>query len=156
MLMPMTPAIARLHSLHAFFTHRESPAFSSTVLNLYNSTDVVLGLGADTPPPTDHRPEPRQWRTSEMVSFLSHIALERLSCKAGSEGVPAAIKGKEDEDPSYVRVMVNGQQANMHGCESGPAGTCEWEEWKEWMDERLDRYSDWDAACENDEDEDDE
>lgn len=87
-----------------------------------------------------------------MVSYLSHIALERFSCAPGSEGVPATLGDKEDEEPSFVRVMVNGQQANMHGCESGPAQSCPWEEWKVWMDERLDRYSDWEGNCDKEED----
>ena len=126
------------------------------MLNLYNATDDALGPSAFLPPPTDHRPEPRQWRTSEMVSYLSHIALERFSCEPGSEGVPAAMYKRngddKDEDPSFVRVMVNGQQANMHGCESGPAQSCPWEEWKEWIDDRLEQYSNWEGNCDKEED----
>lgn len=141
-----------VYRLHLFFTHRESPAFTSTILNLYNATDDRLGPSADLAPPLDHRPEPRQWRTTELVAFLGHIALERFSCAPGT--VEGASAFDEDEVPSFVRVMVNGQQANMHGCESGPKGSCAWPDFKPWMDERIERYSDWDAVCTKDEDDD--
>lgn len=142
--------------LHTFFTHRESPAFTSTILNLYNSSDASLGPAAGLAPPLDHRPEPRQWRTSELVAFLGHIALERFSCDEGADVGSAKADGdEEDGAPSFVRVMVNGQQANMHGCDDGPGGSCAWADWKIWMDERLERWSDWDTACTKEEEKDD-
>jgi hypothetical protein len=70
-----------------------------------------------------------------MVSYLSHIALERFSCAPGSEGVPISMRTGDDEDE-----------------ESGPAQSCAWEEWKEWIDDRLEQYSDWEGNCDKEED----
>jgi hypothetical protein len=121
--------------LHTFFTHRESPAFVATFLNLYNST--VNGMpAASVPPVLDHRPEPRQWRTSELVPFLGHIALERFSCGQ-------SLDGSDD----YVRAMVNGKFERMIGCEDGLEGSCKWPTFEKWVDDRLESYSSWDEVC---------
>lgn len=53
--------------------------------------------------------------------------------------------------PSYVRVMVNGRQAVSSGCEDGPKGSCKWKTWKKWIDERVDRWGDFQGVCDKDE-----
>lgn len=129
--------------LHTFFTHRESPAFVATFLNLYNST--VNGMpAASVPPVLDHRPEPRQWRTSEIVPFLGHIALERFSCGIQSSDV-AGNKTSDD----YVRAMVNGKFERMVGCEDGLEGSCTWETFSNFIDDRLKIWGEqwWDEVC---------
>lgn len=139
--------------LHLFFTHRESPAFVSTVLNLFNSTDPELGPAAGADPDLTRRPEPRQWKTSNMVAFLGHVAIEKFECDKDSLEDHYVVNGnKHEQRPSFVRVMVNGQQAMMHGCDSGPGQSCAWEEWKEWIDGRLEHWNNWNEMCEDEED----
>ncbi|GHJ85260.1 hypothetical protein NliqN6_1662 [Naganishia liquefaciens] len=127
--------------LHTFFTHRESPAFVATFLNLYNTTRDGMPA-ASLPPALDHRPEPRQWRTSELVPFLGHVALERFSCGVQLTGV--AGERKSDD---YVRAMVNGKFEKMIGCEDGLEGSCKWDTFSSWVDDRIERFGAWDEVC---------
>jgi hypothetical protein len=119
-------------SLHPSFTHRESPAFVAVFLNLYNSTS--LERPATVPPTLDARPTNWAWRTSHLISFLGHVSLERF---------------KDDETKeSYVRAVVNGKQEEMGGCDDGVWGSCKWETFSKWVEERIERYKDWESICE--------
>jgi hypothetical protein len=119
-----------LTSLHPHFTHRESPAFVAVFLNLFN--DTSLPNPSSQTPPLDHRPLNRQWRTSHLVSFLGHIALERFEC---------------EDDETYIRALVNGREKVMGGCEDGIGGSCKWETWRDWVEERGGRWGDWAGVC---------
>ncbi|KAJ9109297.1 hypothetical protein QFC21_000626 [Naganishia friedmannii] len=134
--------------LHAFFTHRESPAFVATFLNLYN--DTVNGMpAASVPPVLDMRPEPRQWRTSELVPFLGHIALERFSCGIQDPASDLVAAGEKDTSNDYVRAMVNGKFERMIGCDDGLGKACRWETFEKWVDARLEIWGEqwWDEVC---------
>lgn len=99
-------------------------------LNLYNSTE--LAHPASEPLPLDHRVDGRSWRTSHLVSFLGHVALERF----------------KDDEESFARVVINGKQEVMGGCDDGVAGSCKWSTFEKWIEERVDRWSDWESVCE--------
>jgi hypothetical protein len=140
--------------LHAFFTHRESPAFVATFLNLYN--DTVNGMpAASVPPATEFRPEPRQWRTSELVPFLGHIALERFSCGIQDPASASVAEGKKDTSNDYVRAMVNGKFERMIGCDDGLGRACRWDTFEKWVDARLEVWGEqwWDEVCTKKDDE---
>ncbi|KAI5451922.1 hypothetical protein NCC49_001223 [Naganishia albida] len=145
----MPPNGTHTQLLHTFFTHRESPAFVATFLNLYN--DTVNGMPpASSPPALDTRPEPRQWRTSELVPFLGHVALERFSCGVQEPGV-------DDKDTSndYVRAMVNGKFERMIGCDDGLGSACKWDSFAKFVDSRLEIWGEqwWDEVCTKKDDE---
>ncbi|OCF61165.1 hypothetical protein L486_00810 [Kwoniella mangroviensis CBS 10435] len=118
--------------LHPSFTHRESPAFVAVFLNLFNSSSHPHP--ASEVPPLDHRVDDRAWRTSHLVSFLGHVALERFHCKGDKE--------------EYVRAVVNGRAEKMSGCEDGKEGSCKWKTFDKWVDERAQRWGDWESVCE--------
>lgn len=105
------PVTELIHRLHPSFTHRESPGFVAVFLNLFNSTS--LAHPASEPPPLDHRVPDRAWRTSHLIPFLGHIALERYHCDSDGDG---------HDDGDYVRAVVNGRQQVMGGCEDGLEG----------------------------------
>lgn len=139
---------ARHRSLHAFFTHRESPAFVATALNLYNQTtrgtDDASIPPASIDPPLEYRPAQRAWKTSELVPFLGNIALERFTCPNSDSD---AADGDADTT-DYIRVMVNGKQERMAGCENGLDGSCEWQAFKRFVREREELYGKWREVCE--------
>ncbi|ODN92151.1 hypothetical protein L198_05824 [Cryptococcus wingfieldii CBS 7118] len=127
----LPPNATHTQLFHPSFTHRESPAFVATFLNLYNST---YAHPASLNPPLTYRPpkSERAWRTSHVVSFLGHVALERFHCGDGGD---------------YVRAKVNGKQEKMGGCEDGLEGSCKWETFYKWVDERALRWSGWEEVC---------
>jgi len=119
-------------SLHPSFTHRESPAFVAVFLNLYNSTE--LEHPASEEPPLDRRMDNWAWKTSHLISFVGHVSLERFQ--------------DDDTHQSYVRAVVNGQQEEMGGCSDGVWNSCKMETFKRWVDERVEKYGDWESVCE--------
>ncbi|WRT70288.1 uncharacterized protein IL334_007286 [Kwoniella shivajii] len=127
----LPPNATHTQLLHPSFTHRESPAFVAVFLNLFNSTSHPHP--ASETPPLDHRVDDRAWRTSHLVSFLGHVALERYHCK---------------HDGDYVRAVVNGIQQTMSGCEDGLEGSCKWKTFDKWIDQRAARWGDWESVCE--------
>ncbi|WWD03521.1 hypothetical protein V865_001574 [Kwoniella europaea PYCC6329] len=128
----LPPNATHTQLLHPSFTHRESPAFVAVFLNLFNSSSHAHP--AFEVPPLDHRVDDRAWRTSHLVSFLGHVALERFHCKGDKE--------------EYVRAVVNGRAEKMSGCEDGKEGSCKWKTFDKWVDERAQRWGDWESVCE--------
>ncbi|KAK8853162.1 hypothetical protein IAR55_003863 [Kwoniella newhampshirensis] len=126
----LPPNATHTQLLHPSFTHRESPAFVAVFLNLFNSTSHAHP--ASETPALDHRVPDRAWRTSHVVSFLGHIALERFHHKHNGD---------------YVRAVVNGKHEIMSGCEDGLDGSCKWKTFHDWIDERAQRWSDWESVC---------
>ncbi|KAH6902079.1 histidine phosphatase superfamily [Coprinopsis sp. MPI-PUGE-AT-0042] len=130
------PNATHTQHLHIFFTHRESPAFVATTLNLYNSTvSPESSIPASYPPPLSYRPTSRAWKTSHVVPFLGHITVERFHCTL-------------PEEKDYVRVVVNGRKESMGGCDDGLDGSCEYHKFKTWVRERESVYGEWRERCE--------
>ncbi|GAA5845545.1 hypothetical protein JCM11251_002089 [Rhodosporidiobolus azoricus] len=109
-----------------YVTHREEPAFALTALGLWNMTDDQF--------PTDRNPEDRVFKSSHIIPFLGHVALERMSCEA-------------DKENDYIRVMVNGAPQLLESCQDGPGGSCRMDLFEEFVKERTERYKDFDGAC---------
>lgn len=172
----LPPNATHTQLLHPSFTHRESPAFVAVFLNLYNGSDVTFPASTDLP--LDHRIDDRAWRTSHLVSFLGHIAIEKFKCpvdrwhtpgelksvipiSAGEvEGIQALdldIEGEGDDDlkkrkrkpkhASFVRAVVNGKMERMADCEDGIGHACKWETFGEFVNQRAERWGDWESVC---------
>ncbi|KAK4686422.1 acid phosphatase, partial [Tremellales sp. Uapishka_1] len=130
----LPPNATHSQLLFPSFTHRESPGFVAVFLNLYNGTSSPHPASEE--PPLDYRPANRAWRTSHLVSFLGHIALERYHCH-----------GKSGKKGDYVRAVVNGKHERMSGCEDGLEGSCRWETFETWINDRAERWDDWASVC---------
>ncbi|WWC91642.1 uncharacterized protein L201_006588 [Kwoniella dendrophila CBS 6074] len=130
----LPPNATHTQLLHPSFTHRESPAFVAVFLNLFNSSEHAHP--SSETPPLDHRVDDRAWRTSHLVSFLGHVALERFH------------QNHKHKQQDYVRAVVNGRAEKMSGCEDGLDGSCKWETFDKWIDERAQRWGDWESVCE--------
>jgi acid phosphatase len=132
----LPPNATHSQDLAFFFTHRESPAFVSVALNLYNVTTPSGDAPSSAPPPTDVRPVGRSWKTTEIVPFLGNIALERLSC-----GKRSAREG------DFVRALVNGKGESMGGCQGGPGDSCPFDIFEAWVEARKVRWGGWEEVC---------
>ncbi|GAA5897746.1 hypothetical protein JCM6882_000084 [Rhodosporidiobolus microsporus] len=124
------PDATHTQLLFPYITHREEPAFALVALGLWNTTDDAL--------PTDRNPEDRQWKSSHVIPFMGHVALERLSCKA-------------DKENDYIRVIVNGAPQKLE-CQEGPGGSCRMDKFEEFVKERVEKYADFEGACNKEED----
>jgi hypothetical protein len=121
--------------------------------------------------PLDHRVDDRAWRTSHLVSFLGHVALERFKCpddrwhtpgeldfSSAVEAAHSNVHGETGEEEvdgekakkkylSYVRAVVNGKMERMGECEDGIGHACKWDTFKEFVKGRSERWGDWESVC---------
>ncbi|WVF73032.1 hypothetical protein IAT40_007850 [Kwoniella sp. CBS 6097] len=141
----LPPNATHTQLLHPSFTHRESPAFVAVFLNLFNAS--THPHPSSEVPPLDHRVDDRAWRTSHLVSFLGHVALERYHCGGGDIRGGGKGKDRKHDKVDYVRAVVNGIQETMSGCEDGLEGSCKWETFDKWIDERAQKWGDWESVC---------
>ncbi|KAL8977772.1 MAG: hypothetical protein Q9205_006494 [Flavoplaca limonia] len=81
-------------------------------LDLFPSTEHL---------PTSHRPETRQWRTSQVLPMNGRVIFERLRCKHVSKENPTA---EDTETSHYVRININDGIVALPGCTSGPGSSC--------------------------------
>lgn len=125
----LPPDATHTQLLFPYFTHREEPPVALVALGLWNTTSL----------PTDTMPKDRLWKTSHLLPFLGHIAIERLSCDA----LPERRRQKDE----FVRVVVNGAPQPLPGCQSGPGGSCPKEEFAAYVDRRLAKFGDFEGAC---------
>lgn len=158
------PDATHTQLLYAYFTHREEPPVVLTALGLWNTSTEDL-------PPTA-MPKDRLWKTSHLLPFLGHIAIERLHCEAdnsdnndgapGPHGLVRALFGNDDgkDRPrpthprkDYVRVLVNGAPQQLPTCHDGPGGTCRLADFETFVRQRTEEFSDFEGACKKEGDE---
>ncbi|KAK6196927.1 hypothetical protein LQW54_011011 [Pestalotiopsis sp. IQ-011] len=121
------------------FTHREVPPFLATALGLFNSSS-----GVDEAMPLDRINFPRSWKMAELIPFLGHIGIEKMSCGPDS----GAMGGSE-----FIRVLANSAPRPIPQCQSGPGASCELFEFQKFALEGLKKYGAFDKVCENGKDE---
>ena len=51
---------------------------------------------------------------------------------------------------SFVRAVVNGKQERMSGCEDGIGHSCAWDTFSGWVQQRSERWGDWESVCDKD------
>ncbi|KAI0693965.1 phosphoglycerate mutase-like protein [Cytidiella melzeri] len=104
-----------------------------------NIPPVVAALGilnssasSNVFPLSPTKPNPRRtFFASNMVNFLGHVALERLSCEAplGSKvqhmaGQVNAMPGTGPDAKKFVRILVNNAVVPLPTCQNGPDASC--------------------------------
>jgi hypothetical protein len=113
------------------FTHREVPPFVATALGIFNSSSP-----ATEEFPTDRINWARSWRMSDLIPFLGHVGMEKLTC----DGRP----GRKGE---YIRVIANTAPRPLPNCQDGPGASCALDEWIKIVSAGAHKYKDWDAVC---------
>ncbi|KAH7129581.1 histidine phosphatase superfamily [Dactylonectria estremocensis] len=125
--------------LFFYFTHREVPPFVATALGIFNSSSQE---GYDEFP-TSHVNHVRAWKMSDLIPFLGHVGMEKMTCeRPGSHG--GTIK-KED----FVRFIANTAPRPLPLCQNGPGASCPFETFKKIISAGMEKYGDFDGVCEN-------
>lgn len=150
-------------SWNVYFTHREEPPVVAAALGLFNSSSSP-GPWADIPNEGEEdgwdwrgweeRAKDRLWRTSELIPFLGHLALERLECVTPhsdphprSDSPDHSRAAEEGETKPHVRVLVNETPQRIPACDSGPGGSCPLFQFLEYVAARSARFGDFDEQC---------
>ncbi|KAH6655757.1 histidine acid phosphatase-like protein [Truncatella angustata] len=121
------------------FTHREVPPFLATALGIFDSSASI-----DEVMPVDRINFPRAWKMAELIPFLGHIGIEKMTC-----GPESGARGGSE----FIRVLANSAPRPIPKCQSGPGASCELHEFQKFTLEGLKQYGDFDGVCENGKDE---
>ena len=117
------------------FTHREVPPFVATALGLFNSSSETKEQF-----PTDHINWTRAWRMADLIPFLGHVGMEKMTC-----GADAGAKGGKEGD--FVRFIANTAPRPIPACQDGPGASCAFEEFRELIGEGAEAHRDFHAVC---------
>jgi hypothetical protein len=133
--------------LFFYFTHREVPPFVATALGIFNSSSHE---GYDEFP-TTHVNHVRAWKMSDLIPFLGHVGMEKMTCER-----PGPKKNDPLEKTEYIRFIANTAPRPLPLCQNGPGASCPFEEFKKIVDAGLKKYGDFDGVCENNTEKEDE
>ncbi|KAJ3549104.1 hypothetical protein NM208_g673 [Fusarium decemcellulare] len=124
--------------IYVSFTHRELPPMVLVAMGLFNNSE----FGGSPSQINDTMPlnrinYRRAWKSSNVLPFLSNIAIERLNC-TGSYGY---------DDGEYYRVLVNSAPQPLTDCNDGPGTTCSRKGFEDYVQERVDLFTGFSDKC---------
>ncbi|KAF7720034.1 Uncharacterized protein PECH_008093 [Penicillium ucsense] len=125
--------------LYVSFTHRELPPTVITALGLYNNSAFTGANDVNQTMPNNTINYNRAWKSSEILPFLTNIAIEKMSCES-----PGFDEG------SYYRVLNNASPQPLVGCRDGPGGSCSQDQFLKFIKTRGESYGDFNKACDGD------
>ncbi|KAH9870888.1 hypothetical protein J1614_006460 [Plenodomus biglobosus] len=116
------------------FTHREVPPFIATALGLFNSSS-----NAAEQFPTDHINWTRAWKMSDLIPFLGHVGMEKMTCERG------AVHG--DGPGEYIRFIANTAPRPIPDCQDGPGASCAFGMFRELIGKGAEAHEDFHKVC---------
>ncbi|KAM5349448.1 hypothetical protein ACJ41O_005953 [Fusarium nematophilum] len=124
--------------LYVSFTHRELPPMVLVAMGLFNNSEFG-GSEAEvnSTMPLDRINYRRAWKSSNILPFLTNIAIERLNC-TDSYGY---------EDGEYYRVLVNSAPQALPVCADGPGTSCSRKGFEGYVEERIDFFTGFSDKC---------
>lgn len=116
------------------FTHREVPPFIATALGLFNSSSDAAEQF-----PTDHINWTRAWKMSDLIPFLGHVGMEKMTCERG------AVHG--DGPGEYIRFLANTAPRPIPDCQDGPGASCPFHSFKDLIGKGAETHKDFHRVC---------
>lgn len=114
------------------FTHREVPPVIATALGLFNSSNAYAEEF-----PTDRVNWSRSWKMAELIPFLGHVGIEKLTCDRGTG------------DGEFVRIIANSAPRPIPNCQDGPGASCAFDGFEKLVREGMRVYGDFEGVCGN-------
>lgn len=118
------------------FTHREVPPFIATALGLFNSSNA---FGEEFP--TDRINWSRSWKMSELIPFLGHVGIEKITCNK--------MRGDTEKGEEFIRIIANTSPRPIPSCQNGPGASCAIEDFLALVVNGMKEYGDFDGICNN-------
>ncbi|THW89001.1 phosphoglycerate mutase-like protein [Aureobasidium pullulans] len=110
------------------------PSAGSVFFSFVHDGDILpllstLDLFPSSPLPTDHAPEPRVWKISDVVPMGGRVIFERLACPqiychSNAPLYPNHIYCDPPKDEPYIRVIINDGVVAIPDCQDGPGKSC--------------------------------
>ncbi|KAF1841414.1 repressible acid phosphatase [Cucurbitaria berberidis CBS 394.84] len=124
--------------LFVSFTHRELPPTVIVALGLFNNSAFSGANDINATMPLTTQNHQRAWKSSQILPFLTNIAIEKMTCD--SYGYTT------DE---YIRVLVN-QASHPLSCTDGPGESCSVSAFRNFVQERGSLFGGFTERCKPD------
>jgi acid phosphatase len=122
--------------LYISFTHRELPPIVLVALDLFNNSAFSGANNINGTMPTDTINHRRAWKSSNILPFLTNVAIEKMACNSS-----------DFDAGTYYRVLVNNAPQSLKGCSSGPGESCRDSDMNSWLDTRAKVVGEYGAVC---------
>ncbi|CZR54627.1 related to PHO11-secreted acid phosphatase [Phialocephala subalpina] len=122
--------------LYISFTHRELPPTVIVALGLFNNSAYSGANNINGTMPLNTINHRRAWKSSYFLTFLTNIAIEKMSCD--SYGFDAG---------TYYRVLVNDSPQSLDGCAEGPGESCAQGNMTSWLSQRAEAVGEYGTTC---------
>lgn len=119
------------------FTHRELPPMVLVAMGLFNNSQFGGPENVNETLPLDRINHRRAWKTSNILPFLTNVAIEKLNC-TGSFGY---------EDGEYYRTLVNSAVQDLPGCVDGPGFSCSADGFDKYVQGRGEMFDGFAKGC---------
>lgn len=141
-LLSSTSNDSASQDIYVSFTHRELPPTVLVAMGLFNNSDFIGG-NPNNSMPLDRINYNRAWVSSNILPFLTNIAIERMDCSARSSTWGDVSSGNS----TYYRVLINDSPQILPGCYDGPNESCSSAGLADWLAERAAMFGGYSAAC---------
>jgi len=128
--------------IYISFTHRELPPTVLVAMGLFNNSALTGANNPNATMPLDRINPHRQWLSSDILPFLTNVAIERMNCSASY-----GFANQTTEDPTYYRVLVNQSPQTLPGCFDGPSESCSADGMREFLRSRGEMFGGFSEAC---------
>jgi acid phosphatase len=122
-------------NLYISVAHREMLPIILTSLGLYNDSAYINAENIKYALPLDQINYHRTWKSSKIIPFMGHVALERMDCNS------------DTHNGSFVRIIVNSIPKPLPGCSNGPGGSCPLSQYNNYINRRNGLYKNFSKAC---------
>lgn len=122
--------------LYISFTHRQVPPAVLVAMGLFDNTAYTNEKDINATMPLDRINHRRAWRSSEILPFLTNVAIEKMECDSF-----AYPKGK------YYRVLNNNSPQTLKDCSNGPGESCPEDSLSKWLDGRAQLAGSFGSTC---------
>ena len=126
--------------IYVSFTHRELPPTVLVAMGLFNNSEFTGSNNINATMPLDQINYHRRWVSSDILPFLTNVAIEQMNCSA-SYGY------QNQTDPTYYRVLVNQSPQTLPGCYDGPLESCSAAGLQTWLSSRAAMFGGYSEQC---------
>ena len=81
---------------------------------------------------------------AELIPFLGHVGVEKLTCSGISIGL-----GEGEGKKEFIRVIANSAPRPIPSCQDGPGASCAFDEFTGIVRRGMEVYGDFDGICGN-------
>ena len=129
--------------LYVSFTHRQLPPAVLFAVRLFNNSELTGSDNVNATMPLDSINYGRRWVSSNILPFLTNVAVERINCSE-AQGYRNATA------PTFYQVLLNNSPQTLPDCFDGPLESCFPAGMRRLVLERANMFGDFGNICEVD------